>query len=265
MAEPDAEIKITISEFLISRGRTVREIPRAANQTPDLLIDENTPDAALLEAKVKTDDPVELTNLSQQLQTGKIVGRSKPTNAWNRLDGLVSDAVKQMKAIDPGRIFHRVVWFHCVGLDSALSELRLRATVYGSQKLISMEISGVITAYYFWNSSFFRHRGDLDGVVISRGEHAQLHLNEFSPRFAAFGASPLAKSFGEAVWHPAKSTGEPDVMICDYQGQRNDPEPILGHLRGKYAVTHLQLIDMGMHSAMMQPPKSSDAGATADC
>lgn len=263
MPEPDAEIKNTISGFLTSRGRSVKEIPRAADQTPDLLVDENTPDTALVEIKLKTDDPVEMTDLSQQLQTGEIVGRSKPTDGWNRLDALVSDAIKQMKAVDPGRTMHRVVWFHCVGLDSALSEIRLRATIYGSQKLISMEISGVVTAYYFWNSSFFRHRADLDGVVISRGDEAQIHLNEYSPRFASFAASPLTQAFGPGVWHPKKSTDR-EVMICDYPGARSAPDPILAFLREKYRIKHLQTIDMNMHSAMMNRPPASDSDAKGE-
>ncbi len=195
MAEPDAEIKDTVSGFLASHGRTVKEIPRAANQTPDLLVDENSPDATLVEIKVKTDDPSEMANLSQQLQTGEVVGRSKPTDGWNRLDALVSDAQSQMKAIDPQRTIPRLVWFHCVGLDSSVGEMRLVATIYGTPKLISMQISGVVTACCFWNSSFFRHRSELDGVVISRGEKAQLHLNEFSPRFAAFAHSHLVQVF----------------------------------------------------------------------
>lgn len=254
MSDADAELKNQISTFLRSQGRTVREIPRAASKTPDLIVDENTPDAVALELKSKLDDPTEMNDLAAKLALGGIVGRSKPTNAWNRLDALFSAAIKQLKTLDPTHQLHRVVWFHCVGLDSQLNDLRLRATLYGSQKLISTEIENVITAYYFWNSVFFRQRNDLDGVVISCGESAQLQLNEHSPRFSALAGSPFTQAFGQGVFFPGKYVTEPDVMISDFAGERSDAKPTLEYLRTKYRLDHLQTIDLGMESAMMNRP-----------
>ena len=256
MADPDSTIKSQIAGFLISRGLTVKEIPRSQHKTPDLLVEEGATDAVLLEIKVKTDNPDEMDALAEKLAKGGIVGRSKPTDAWNRLDALVSYAVKQFEEDDPGHQLHRIVWFCCIGLDSHLYEERLKATIYGSQKLISMEISGVVTAYYFGNSAFFRNRGELDGIVILRGDEAQLHLNEHSSRFAALAQSSFAGAFGPGVFYPKKYAADPEVMICDFAGLRDaSGEPMLDFLRAKYGVEHLQTIDMGMHSAMMNRPK----------
>jgi hypothetical protein len=255
MADPDSIIKNQIAGFLVSRGLTVKEIPRSQHKTPDLLVEEGTTDAVLLEIKVKTDNPDEMQALAEKLAKGGIVGRSKPTDGWNRLDALISYAVRQFEEDDPGHQFHRVVWFCCVGLDSHLYEERLKATIYGSQKLISMEISGVVTAYYFWNSAFFRNRGELDGIVILRGDQAQLHLNEHSSRFASIAQSAFAKAFGPGVFYPKKYATGPEVMICDFAGLRDASEPMLDFLRTKYGVEHLQTINMGMHSAMLNRPE----------
>lgn len=61
-----------------------------------------------------------MNDLAAKLVLGGIVGRSKPTNAWNRLDALFSATIKQLKTLDPTHQLHRVVWFHCVGLDMGI-------------------------------------------------------------------------------------------------------------------------------------------------
>ena len=257
MADPDAVLKETIASFLKEQKLSVTEIPRAIGKTPDLLVDSGTSGATLLEIKSKADDPDEMHELANRLAEGRVVEHSKPTTRWNRLDAILRQGVAQMTTHDPGREFHHIIWFHCTGLDATAAELRLFATLYGTRNLVSTRIKNVIIAYYFSYNAFFRHRESLDGVIISKGAKAGLYLNSFSSRLAVVQGSPIARPFGDAFF-PEKYTDSPNVMICDPAAPRGDEPAMLEFLRNKYAVDHLQIMDMGLIAGMIGTPEDSE-------
>lgn len=253
MSEPDAQLKEIVTSFLLSRGLAAVTIPMTERKTPDLLVNSGQTDACLLEIKSKQDDPAELSQLENELATGQVVGRSKSIDYWNRLDAILGEGVEQMTTHDPSRQMHHFIWFHCSGVDAAAAELRLQATLYGTQKLVSTCIKNVITAYYYSNCAFHRYRDALDGVVISRGTKGGLYLNGLSSRISAAQNSAFARAFVNPFL-PEMMTIDPDVMICDATAPRGDEQAMLDHLRQKYRVTHLQLMPMGMLSALVKIP-----------
>jgi hypothetical protein len=250
MSDRDEQFKKTVRGFLESLALLVANIPRADEKTPDMLIEDGTADATLIELKQKTHDQNALGTYLQQTDSAGIASRSRSTGHRNRLDGIVASGVQQLTAKDPGRSYFHILWFHCEGYDAGLHELQLRATVYGTQKLISMAHSNVITCYYFWNSSFFRHRFQLDAVILSRGEHAQMLLNDHSPRFDAIKQSKLATVLGAAVFYPQQYQLSDDVMVCEHTGLRDSEDFTLDHLRTHYGISHLQTIHMQRHEAV---------------
>jgi hypothetical protein len=256
MSEPDANFKFTVSAFLQEAGIACREIPRSDSKTPDLILDAGSPNATLLELKVKEDDPAAMQELDSNLSSGGVVSRSQPTNRWNTIDGIMRDAVGQMNELDPNRLMLRMVWVYCSGFDADLSEMRLKATLYGTQKLFVTGRPNIVTCHYFWDSTFFRHRASLDGVVISHKDEAQLNLNDHSCRFDDAIACPMATAFGSAVYHPQKYIRDNDFMLNDCNGPRNREADTLNYLRQKYELSEMQTINMGRHSAMMRVPKN---------
>ena len=60
LAERDTAFKKEVKGILESEGLRVSEIPPAVSQTPDLLVEEGSPDATLIEIKQKTHDQDEL-------------------------------------------------------------------------------------------------------------------------------------------------------------------------------------------------------------
>ena len=256
MIDPDRELKNTVSEFLRSNQLRVAEIPRSASKTPDLIIEEGAPDSTLLELKQKTHDEEELSAYLKQMDDVGFAQRSRPTGHRNRLDGIIRFGVQQLVAKDPQRVHLRVLWIHCEGHDSHLHDMQLRATIYGTQKLFSNEHRNIITCFYFCDSSFYRYRQELDAVVISRGDGAQLALNDHSPRFSAIKSSKFASVFGAGVYFPQQYQITDDTMFCDYAGPRTSERTIIEYLMSKYGFTHLQIINMGMHeaTASVEPP-----------
>jgi hypothetical protein len=250
MSDRDEQFKKVVKEFLEALALRVVEIPRARGKTPDLLVEDGTTDATLIELKQKTHDPKELDAYLQQTDSAGIASRSRSTRHRNRLDAIVASGIQQLTAKDPSRSYFHILWFHCEGYDANLHELQLWATVYGTQKLISTAHSNVITCYYFWNSSFFRHRLQLDAVILSRGDEAQMLLNDHSPRFDAIKQSKLALALGSAVFFPQQYQLSDNTMVCTHTNPR-DSEPFsLDYLRTKYGLPHLQTINMRRHEAV---------------
>ena len=259
MTKPDAQIKESIRNLLKKKGLQVEDIPETRVKTPDFYIDQGKPDGSLLEVKTKQDDPVELASISAELDSMGLASRTKPIEYWNRLDGIISSSIKQLQEKDPTHKIPHFVWIHCEGLEAELYSMQLKATLYGSQKLFTENDGvGMITCYYFGNSSFFKHRNYLDGVVISREGEAQLNLNELSPHFALARNSSLAKALEPAVFYPTKDKADGD-LINDFTGKRNDKQKNLIYLQTKYAINHLQTIPMNQDSVMMRPCGSGQA------
>jgi len=130
--------------------------------------------------------------------------------------------------------------------------MRLKATLYGTQKLFCEQRPNIVTCHYFWNSSFFRFRDDLDGVVISRSDQAQLNLNDHSPRFHTFITSRLAAGFGEPIYHPQQFLDDDDFMHHDSTVPRSSENEIVADLRVKYGIENIQTINLERHSEMMR-------------
>jgi hypothetical protein len=247
MSDRDEQFKKGVREFFESLALRVADIPRADEKTPDLLIEEGTGDATLIELKQKSHDQKELDTYLQQTDSAGIASRSRSTGHRNRLDGIVASGVQQLTAKDPSRSYFHILWFHCEGYDADLHELQLRATVYGTQKLISTAHSNVITCYYFWNSSFFRHRLQLDAIMLSRGDEAQMLLNDHSPRFDAIKQSKLFLALGSAVFFPQQYQLSDNTMVCTHTNPRDSESFTLDYLRTKYGLPHLQTINMRRH------------------
>ena len=159
-----------------------------------------------------------------------------------------------MNEADPQRLLLRMVWVHCSGFDADLGEMRLKATLYGTQKLFVTGRPNIVTCHYFWDSTFFRHRASLDEVIISHKDEAQLNLNDHSCRFGDAILCPMAVAFGSAVYHPQQYVQDDDFMLNDSKRPRICERDTLNYLRQKYGLPEMQTINMGMHSAMMRVP-----------
>lgn len=254
MPDSDAALKGAITTFLRASGPAVEDIPETSQMTPDLFVECGKSDSLLVEIKTKEDDPKEIADLSLRLKSGGVVGRSKGTHHWNTLGRIIEKAVRQMETHDPTHTSHHILWFHCIGIDASVAEVRMEATLYGTQKLWSSEIRGLITAYYFTHNAFHRFASSLDGVVISREGQAQFHLNPFSPRLPVLQATKFASILGSPVI-PAEISGEKNLMICGASAPRGDVESMLAHLRQLYDLSHLQTMNMGFISGWIERPE----------
>jgi hypothetical protein len=252
MSEPDRRLKDTIVAFLTNAHLSVEEITVSHTKTPDLRINKGLPDETLLEIKSKEDDPEFMARFNSDLESGKLVHYNKSTKYWNRFDAIITDGIEQLKQIDPAGVGLRTLWIHCSGLDADQLETRLRATLYGTRHLFCKGRPNIVTCFYFENSSFFKHRLDLDGVVISREGDASLNLNDHSPHFTRIQGSGFCRAFQNAIYYPAQYSQDEDFMFNDSSEQRGDEHKTLDYLRKKYGISDMHTFDLSMHAGLMR-------------
>lgn len=245
------QFKPHVRQWFTANGFIVTDIPRAdGRRTPDFHLIKGA-EEYLLELKIKGDDTEELVRDSATLATGHMLERFVPLSPRNTLDGLIRDGHEQMLEFDPDtRCFH-VIWIHCDGRDAHLLEERFRFTLFGQQRLFSLQREELIHAFYFRNSSFWRFREGLDGVFLSLGSAVKLCLNTVSVRESAFRASALLALHRDSLCDPQAIEREAGAFIVDRSVERTDEATVLASLRRKYQVEHLQTFSMGAHSVVV--------------
>ena len=243
-----------VKMFFQDHGFTANEIPREKDkQTPDFdVIGKN--DRYTVELKIKSDDPNEIARDNEFLSKGQMVTKSIPIGPRNRLSGIIQKGVDQMTTHDPQRKTYQVIWIHTIGKNQDLLNTRFRSTLFGLEKLFSIDISHVITCYYFHNSAFFTWRNYLDAALLTTENTVQLCINSLSPRVNDFRGSDLYKSLIKGLCDPIKYELADGVMIADCEIDRKEENQILNYLMKKYCLKHLQTIPMQQNSATISMP-----------
>ncbi len=245
-----------IRRWFTDNGFEVADIPcsrESGKQTPDFHLAKGA-EEYVVELKIKGDDEEELARDSAVLAAGQILERSVPLSPRNTLDGVIEYGHKQMLEFDPQlRCFH-VLWIHCDGRDAHRLEERFRLTLFGQQRLVSLQGTHVLHAFYFHNSSFWRFRDALDGAILSFSNggnlSAKLCVNTVSTRVDAFRASALFALHRDGRCDPEAFKRDGDAFIVDGNVDRTHEAAVLAFLRAKYGIEHLQTFGMGAYSVL---------------
>jgi hypothetical protein len=244
------DFKSVVRQWLSTRGLLVSDIPcDPLRRTPDFRLAAGS-ENDLLELKIKDRDPDDDTEERLALAAGRMVERSVPIRPRNRLDGIIKDGHSQMMEFDPERRFFHLLWIHCAGRDGGTLFERFRFTLFGVRHLCSMQREHMIRAYYFHNSAFWRYRNGLDGVFLSEGDTLQLCVNTVSSRLHEFRNSRLFSEHENALCDPDRLESNQHAFIVDPIVDRRNENVVLASLRAKYAVEHLQTLDMGAYSVI---------------
>jgi len=229
-------------------GLETEQIPsRSDEKFPDIIA-KHGKEQYIVELKIKSDDLEELKEEEAVLRQGEIVHKETPTGPRNRLYAIISDGVKQMVTYDRGHNAFHIIWLHSTGQNAALLNKRFHATLFGTQDLISVQRKYVTTCYYFKESSFFSHRYELDGAILTYENKLQLCVNSLSSIYQSLTQSFLYRNLSKGLCDPTILTGNANVMIADCDFNRKGEIKILKYLEDKYALRHLQAINMKQFS-----------------
>lgn len=249
----------TLEAFLTSRGAPCERVPESHQRTPDYRIPFSKRDV-LLELKIKSDDPGQIGKSQSILEAGGIASRSKPLRPTNTVSGVISDGAKQMIEYDPETKCHHVLWLHASGHDSYAHEEQLRHTLYGVQRLASLQRPELIHCYFFRESEFWRHRKTLAAAFISRWSAPenitiQLCLNPCYTRKNEFAKAELCQALHDGLLDVEREVDGNQILLMDGVCDRRDIAGVLDYLRSKYEIDDLQPIDLGYHIGEMRVPQ----------
>lgn len=239
----ERQLKLFAKElFKEEFGIILKDIPPRNEPTPDFETSIGD-DKYTLELKGKEDDPKNTQWQEELLEKGKVVTLTTPLNPRNTLSGIIEEAVNQLNGYDPLRNTFQIVWLHCGGKNSSIHWERFRSTLYGAETLVSRGRKSLIMCYYFHNSSFYRWKDKLDAAFLTTPEESQLCINSLSPRADLFRSSGLVKTLGQGLCDPARE-GKSGAMVADCDVDRKTLGGVLGYLKTKYKIDHLQVMSL---------------------
>jgi hypothetical protein len=242
----EKEFKPIARLILGQYGLRVLDVPTVMGTlTPDFEVHGSNSKYAI-ELKIKGDNPDEIVEDLKTLRKGKVLSKTKPVGPRNTLSGIIKDGIKQMMEHDPERKMFRVIWLHAAGQDPQHHFRRFQSTIFGTESLMSIRLSHIITCYYFHNSAFHLWRNELDGAILTYQNNGQLCINTLSPKVDDFRQSDLVIGMSNGLCDPEKLDEgiQNGVIIADCDLPRNDTSGVISYLQKKYAIDHLQPIPM---------------------
>ena len=246
--------ELTYADVLFKHfGFDVQRIPTEAEERADWKVTAG-PFIALVEEKIKLDDPQMLARRRAAFDDGKVFPTHVSLKPDNTLSGITRKAATQIAAT-AAHVPHdfRIVWFTAAGQLHEAKQMQYVATLYGSTNILQLGQSQLKRCYFFRNSDFFRHRDTLDGAVVAELDNqnisARLCLNPLSPRYDKLKASPLSACFGTAIVDPLKEESDGEAYLVDCDLDRGKKNEVLKFLQSKYGVDKIMDMDMNFARA----------------
>lgn len=241
-------------------GFSVEKLPESkeiGKKMPDFLV-RHGPVSALVEAKLKVDDPEKATVREKALDTGEVYGSDHLLGRDETLSGIVRHGSKQLKADIGVEANFKVLFVLMDCINAAVVGEQLVDTLYGRTSVIEYGKPPQPKPCYFYRHSDFYRRQEIDAAIVG---HVQAHdgntilkicLNPYSPRYQKLKASEFLLPFGQAVLDPIDEEEAGRAYIPDAEVERKEKEftqafplydPILHHLANKYKTAQLLRLD----------------------
>lgn len=245
---------------LTQLGFSVEKLPESTEsgkKMPDFLV-RHGPASALVEAKLKVDDPEEATDRETALDTGKVYVSDHVLGRDETLSGIVRNGSKQLKADTGVDADFKVLFVLMDCINARVVSEQLVDTLYGRTSVIEYGKPPQPMPCYFYRNGDFYRRQETDAAIVG---HVQAHdgniifkicLNPYSPRYQKIKTSELLLPFGQAVLDPIDEEEAGRAYIPDAEVERKEQEftqafplydPVLHHLAEKYKTAQLLRLD----------------------
>jgi hypothetical protein len=215
----------------------------------------------LIEEKTKFDDPAYLSARDKILETGEIFESAHSLAPNNRISAIAKKSASQLRSTGAD-VSHdvKLMWFTARGATASARFHQVNSTLYGLTNVFELGKSEMRRCYFFYDSTFFRFKNDLDGAVIGclRGTEIELKLcmNPYSARSRLLKSSPLINYLKNAVEDPLADEENGFCYIADTDIDRKYPDQVLDYIAKKYDLKMAQYINLSSISGTirMGPP-----------
>ncbi|HDR9473293.1 hypothetical protein [Burkholderia multivorans] len=232
-------------------GFEVEKLPVSTEngkKMPDFLVRYGAT-SALVEAKLKGDDPDEASRRAETLNEGEVYASDHVMGRDETLSGVVRHGEKQLKADTGIESDFKVLFVLVDCINARVVGEQLVDTLYGRTTVI--ELGKALQpkfCYFYRNSDFFR-RQEIDAAIVAHVQaphgnaRLKICLNPYSSRYQQLKASDFLLPFEQAVLDPIDEEKAGRAYIPDDDVERREQEftrafplydPVLHHIAKKY-------------------------------
>lgn len=245
---------------LTQLGFSVEKLPESTEsgkKMPDFLV-KYGPTSALVEAKLKIDNPQDAAERENVLDTGEVYASDHALGRDETLSGIVRKGSRQLKAQTGLEADFKVLFVLMDCINASVVSEQLVDTLYGRTSVIECGKPPRPKPCYFYRNSDFYRRQETDAAIVG---HVQAHdgstklkicLNPYSPRYQKLKTSDFLLPFRQAVLDPIDEEEAGRAYIPDADVERKEHEftrafplydPVLHHLAEKYKTAQLLRAD----------------------
>lgn len=244
MNTEEEEILRVIRGFYKPQGFKVTRIEASdVEKRPDAEI-RGASELALVEIKTKWDAEAEAEKRQLAFDRNEVYFRQSPILKSNTHAGVIRDAARQLNAMLPDGPHFRIAWVRFDGPFASANRIRFRSTLYGIRRVADLEDGTGYDCHDFDDSAFYRWRTELDAVVLESSNELHLCLNDFSPRYEIFRRSKIASVLSGGINDPMGMERSGLILRVDVAAKRKNDDTKLAHLREKYGLPQLRVLDL---------------------
>lgn len=227
--------------FLKSKGYEGDFIERTDKKTPDIWVYDGK-HKYVIEVKSKSEAQERVKNRDAVLLSGEIFEEIVPIVPKNTIDGVISDGCKQLAAAAGTGDFY-LLWIKFQSFDPKVDVSVAKQTILGVQDVWDVTNGHtVLPCYYYKNSSFFKNRKVLDGVIFEFDGGGEFWINNLSPRYKKLKKSNFIEHFPPN--DPLEKESKGDAYIVDGEVDRADEDKILSYLMKKYKSKNIKSLNI---------------------
>jgi hypothetical protein len=245
---------------LTQLGFSVEKLPESTERgkkMPDFLVRHGRY-SALVEAKLKADDPDKASKREKNLDDGEVYVSDHELGRDETLSGIVRNGSKQLTAETGVEADFKILFVLMDCINARVVSEQLVDTLYGRTSVIEYGKPPNPKPCYFYRNSDFYRRQEIDAVIVG---HVRAHdgntilkicLNSYSPRYQKLKTSEFLLPFGQEVLDPIDEEKAGRAYIPDAEVERKEQEftrafsscdPVLHHLAKKYKTAQLLRFD----------------------
>jgi hypothetical protein len=180
---------------------------------------------AIIEVKLKEDDPNLLTEKEETLEAGKVFEHDAKLGRNETVSGKLKKASEQLESSSDKEHDFKILLYVASGNMAKTKSDQFLDTIYGSTKILEMDkiTDDPKTCYFFRNSDFYR-RKSIDAAIVSyiigNKTETRLCLNPYSSKYESIKNSDILIPFKRAIIDPIEEEKSGCAYIFDGHEER---------------------------------------------
>jgi hypothetical protein len=235
-----------VIEYLKQFSVIAEKIDESSEKTPDFIV--NQEERVLIELKEKIDQKEIQNRKEEKLERGEIFEYSNTMGYKNRLAGVISCGIEQLKYQKLKTDSQYCLLFIVANGVAPTNQLeQISSTLYGKKSVIDFDSksSHAKTCYYAYHSEFYKQKETINGAFIAVRNKVFLLINDQSPSYSQFKNSKFLSKFINQVHitDPIEEEKLGHAFIADCSIGRSNQDEVKNYVFEKYRINRGLLID----------------------